>query len=1238
MSLLLSTKLREAQDYRVRSPIVEILSVGLIPSIPFEGQELDGREPTEKPNAILHSTDRLVIVAIYNNRYIRYVYTDDERTQFYYSDIAIGRSVLGVSHCELPGGNIGLIYIYSYRGVYYLEYKIITVQGDAVSEGSIGNWSTSQFTSEPYVVRLSDGSYYLVCARDGSIYAWTSSSDFETWGSGAEISFAALTGTVRNPHLHIDEDGGDLMLFVDHVDDVGDSEEELINCYMAISSDGGASWGDATAITTYDDFDATGSHPVFKQYSDDSGVLAHTKNQNILKIDENASGYCSSRPDNISIPSLSIDLVNRKLFFVDRHTSSGPKVLHAVGGIDIDAWGLTDCWGYDTIPAFNEYFKDSNGTYVSHYGNGPYVCAGIHDNVLAVVDTVSDVIRNYAFDGKSSYGIEMNISGYEKYREYESLAKVFVDNDFQKIWFLFHYGYALSGYHIHIGYIDLSQTEGPYSFYSVYQRTISRSFHTSVEALRYCVNAFHIDEANDRIVLLFGPGHPSMYKIPIKGILINISEKATEKDLLKTELIDLPRIGFRGGCYTDGEKLYSDISYSDASGEQDKRGLCEIDISSDDYSIRYYRPTYGTYDNYYLANFSLIESTNDLLMSGSVGVPRVARFNLDRKTWIEYTPDNTAGFNPWSGGFPFDVKYDPITETIFAGWISHGVTAFNLDGSFHQTNYATATKAAGEWAFGESSKLVKGYDDKDAAVVLDPDDDGIYAFWEHNDELIKWAKEDPGVDLSSYLIRDAGVERTETIDTTPGSVSFSVSHGHLFDPFNAASMLSYVLLKGRQIKVRMGEKIDGVDHFVEQGSYIVTELSMRYERGDYPVAGVRAEDKRILWNDVQVLATPQWSADPVHVFKEILKTHGGIIDTDFEAGLSLSTNPLFTPNTFKHQYVDEPLTDIIDQMLSRYGLFLKFRADGKISVGTIFANKSISHVYRGSNANFVNFTPDDSYSDFTNRVTVEAQEEEYTRVIFAEESVESLSGTVGWWGYKNDFRVWYSNDRQRKCRDPRLEIVESTTSIGFKLSGSIDEQLYDDDKTERSCKVVVEAPNLIPVLLAGISMYIAASKIPDGISIYTMSTIPWGRILEQVSMVAVMLVVSAVGNFQYEIHARPIGNIQRTIQAQVDDLEHQVEIGTINEQRFFDPLCGTVNECKEVAKYELMIAQLQRKRITASKIADLRDEQGDVIEIDHPYSGFPMKVFITNLTRKLRVGSPGGNDGSFYDHIEGWVL
>lgn len=86
-----------------------------------------------------------------------------------------------------------------------------------------------------------------------------------------------------------------------------------------------------------------------------------------------------------------------------------------------------------------------------------------------------------------------------------------------------------------------------------------------------------------------------------------------------------------------------------------------------------------------------------------------------------------------------------------------------------------------------------------------------------------------------------------------------------------------------------------------------------------------------------------------------------------------------------------------------------------------------------------------------------------------------------------------------------------------------------------------------------------------------------------------------------------------------------------------DPLCYSVADCVAVASFEGMVAQMQRRRVTITKVAHLQDEDGDTIRVTHPYSGEDLDLFVASLKRTFKKADTG-SDGYFFDEIEGWVV
>jgi hypothetical protein len=120
----------------------------------------------------------------------------------------------------------------------------------------------------------------------------------------------------------------------------------------------------------------------------------------------------------------------------------------------------------------------------------------------------------------------------------------------------------------------------------------------------------------------------------------------------------------------------------------------------------------------------------------------------------------------------------------------------------------------------------------------------------------------------------------------------------------------------------------------------------------------------------------------------------------------------------------------------------------------------------------------------------------------------------------------------------------------------------------------------------------------------------------------------ALGHERLSIQSSPHG----------DDLVFQAELGKIVEKKIDEPLCISAAQCNEYADYEASIIRYQRDRLKFSKVAHLQDDEGDTLQVIQPYSGIAQKVFVTDLTRKMKIPASPDDDGYFTDEIEGWLV
>ncbi|MFA7100021.1 MAG: sialidase family protein [Eubacteriales bacterium] len=1241
----LATAFQTIMDGVNRHPIIDIVARSAENTIPFEGSLLTSEEIYEKyPNIISHSSGRLCIAYLYGpdsegEYYLKYVYTDIDRTYFTTVSFLINISnytAIGVDICEMTDGNIGLIYIENNTliSTYLLKQKIISVEGVEVSSATIDSWNHDIYTSGPTVCRETLTDEYIIAyskINAGNYYLYKrTSSDFVTWSAETALSIAGLTTTqkISDPFIYSAEaSSNDLFLFFSVVEDIGPNGEILSNIYYSLSTDGGLNWAEAIKITSYIQYGTIGLHPTFCEKEDGSGYLAFDEKKASQTMDSGSDGWpagSGSDPSNIHF-----DSVNRKLYCVNAYKGAGTKALQSVVKIDVDTWSIDNYWTTTSTPHFDDYFDDFNLWYKLDQGAGQYVPLSIMGGYFCqLIDGESDTITTYAFEDIPAYEITANVTGWDS--AYEGIVSTFVDLTNNRLWFLFVDSYVWRP-RLQVGYISLDDSGPIYTFVQVVIDTDMEE----TEITSSYKSDFKVYPEADMIIIGFNYSGVSSWQRPL--CIYNLTSGARIKKYIRDDYSSFPQFGLNSVIYKNG-KVYGGITYYDLYGQENIRGLCEVDITTD--VIRYHRPTFASVNNYGLGDMVATDNNKLLIASTLYGV---AEFDLLSEKWIEYSNNTISGLTPKASDRFYLIDYDEENDFIFAGvgneysypWA--GWVMFSGDGYFLQTQYAIATKTVG-WSFGESTPLVSGLSDYNSAVVCDPETKELYAFWtnENNDELsIKWAKDEGEFSLNDYLIRGQAITVSRSVDGSNNSIQFSVSDGHLFDPFNMASTLRNILNKGRLLVVKFGEVVDDISYWQNIGTFYITSKRMSgYKKGQYPTMTITGEDLRYIWKDKEIVATNFYDMiDPDEIISDLITDWTPLELTD------LDLEEFDDAVQLNMQWTNTVLFDCIQQVCERFSYFLKVTGDNKITNKKIAIDNAVTHTYLNSDQ-ILSINLDDSFSDFTNRIVVEGQKRDYIEVLYDEEMVGALNGTVGWWGFKKDYKIYYSEDQSRRCQNPRLSVLESATSIGFKLAGNITESLTDT--TEQYCTITVSAPSLVPYLIGLIALKLASGMIGDLVigGFGGGWTHPIGTYITNFASVGIMLVLGASGNFQYEVYANPIGEVKRSVEGEANDLTFQTRIGYVVEKRMEDPFCYSVSECSKRAQRELDVVMAQRNRITIEKITHLQDEEGDTILFVHPISGQNLRVFVTDLTRSYTIPSleQTGDSPSCIDNIEGWVI
>ena len=1228
----LSAELLAAQDSVSRHPLVDIKSAQFAADIPFTGQRVTAATLDEQDVAgITHSSGRLVgcyveqeSVGASSFRTIKFFYTDTARTRYTYGTLvaSTGTSASDLSLCELADGRLALVYVKLSDSTYSIQMVVFNYDGSSPVTSALASGTSVLYS--PSLLQLPSSLLLVyINGTTNKLQLKTATTIVGPWGTSSEPSISGIGADPKYDTALARLSSGDVWLAVTY-QTAGDATNAVFNLFYTVSHDGGATWGTAVALTSFNTPQIIARRPV---------IAAKALNDIIVAFDESmASLYKNYGTDanwtvnSTTVWALHFDSTARKAYVF-----TGQTKLDQILRIDVDAWIVDRYWTYDTVPAIPSYCRDgSTALFRFCAGSGKYMLFMIDNSdwpVYYLLDDEVNIFKEIVPHATTYLEKQANVQGYQFWgSNYANIAKdgagCYIDEANHTLYITDKW---LSGNAdnaaIYIGTIDFSGSSFEYSQVMTYEFQTSVFGWSALDCVAFKSANVRIDFTSGFVAFAMTPSTSG--SLGKRGVLVFTISNGGLYRYYNHETYDaFPVWGLANLQWHEGKIWGIQGEYTTLDNQDGLFGLISIDTSTD--AVQWYLPNFATAQKLITSGLWVTEQGYVLFLVDNYGI---AVYDSVNQAWNLLNTTSVPGIYPASVDWAGVLRFDEANQCIIcgmAGYSGGGLVYVPITGKLNRAYYRQYDGSN----FSAAVPLVKGLMDSGAALCVA--DNTLYCFWQRwsfaEGSQLYWDLEAGQFDLWPYLMRGEQISQKRSIDGTPGKLTFTISDGPLFDHHNVNSLMSRYLRKGKKITLRWGEQIGGVNYWQDGSSvYVVKGTGLNYRRGTYPSMTVDCEDIRTFWEQMHITASPYYGDSLPHAaMVDLLEryanlTADGISITALDKGLALY-----------HQFLDQSLRDALTKICSRYGYFMDVRlSDNKVTARKIAKDNVIDHVYPDT-SQLLEFTPDDSFSSFTNRVTVQGEGRYDLEILMSEEQVGSQAGTVGFFTPKQTHRIFYSEDHNRRVKYPRLEVTQKVESIGYALAGGISLGVSAVGEEDHWIEVTVTGKNLWPMFALGLALILAAR---------TGSWVNSAAAINQLSQgtFICLQVLGAVGNYAFEIHGQPCGTVKQTFEDSADDFDLQKELGGIvMEERITDELCYDVTQCKTVAEQELWVAQAQRNRVKCSKLAHLQDDAGDTIQHPHPFSGFAMKIFITDLERVMVI--PDEGNGEFTDKIEGWVL
>jgi len=1265
MAITLDSTLQSAQDGASHRPTVSLLSEPMQAQVPLYGNHFNtDSTPEGNQELLLTSEGRLINVYIdddWSNDNLYFYYTDTDRIQWAPAVYLEINNINHASICELSNGNIGVVVV---QRDYDVGYLIVSPTGTIITSYT-EIFSGGAWTGGISVINLlgdsSAGGYMIVYAEgtaeppgDTDTYSLQrrTSSNFTSWSSASEIATTGLSDTKYkdNPNL-FQHSNGRLFLHFDYMDDI-QNNVELRNIYGQYSDDNGITWSNTVKVTDYDSFGDQGIIPSVAEKEDGTLYIIHQETNRVKHYDTNLDGYPDT--EDFDGGQIQYDSVEKKLICnnIDKYGDGFENVVL----IDTETDTYIKFYDGNTSPSLPAGGAGELQAMRRDWPSWPFSIL-INGNQIHVINWETEEIRLYVPESRDFQPPVSNfyMGPWAYWYYYQHIYAVYRQVGDERRLYLAGTSSGELGWggHLVIGYLNLDQTADPvtgqYTFTQLAHITNAEEplldgnwiaqFEWVPEVSRWVVVlACELFILNEDCEVIYRCNQDNIPGWPVGAHFL--APKSIR------EAVYMATAGTAGSVY---------FSFDYNSDYPDRRGICRWDIASN--NCTYYQPNWftctgecGMRNLFNMGDGRIMMSVRAPDDGGSCDRAGIAILDTNGHGWTFYSENNVPGmFNPypfydypqcddweWDEGAGY-LAYDAATQTIFASyrgnskWLgdsSAGVIVFSELGAYSTIRYTSIADVESTPAYGEFSDFTINNFEYNGSMVVD--EDGVaWTTWDHMDSISEnsliWDTTVSDKYVEDFLVDGSQVEITWEIDK-PTSLKFELSHGQYFDSTNLLSTWSVYFKMGRIITIELGEIISDTEYLQAQGVFFIKESTISLSQG-YPTIKVTAEDMRSMWDETHIVASEYFSnLTPKTVTENLLTDHGDLTAQDFSIPTYVQTHNLY------HQFIDINLSDAIQLIMDHFGYFGFVNVNGQFQPRQINFSGSPIHTYSDS-TKIIEYTPDNKYATWVNRIIVTGMSNVYSEVLFEQESITNVSGTVGHWGGRKERIVYYSEDRQRVCRDPRLEIFMSLEDFevwGFNGGGG--EEITYIDPEERYLIITLDIPDFSGPILITIGAILALGYHCSRCDGFTTGYCGPCILSLTIMLNLLLAMLGAIANYSYRIWARPVGHERASFQAQADDYDFQDMIDRIVTETIDDPLCYSIGECYRVAHLELNVVMAQRRRIKFKKSSHLQDEIGDIIRTIHPFSGETVDTFVTKLKRSYKIG------GETTDSIEGWRL
>jgi hypothetical protein len=281
----------------------------------------------------------------------------------------------------------------------------------------------------------------------------------------------------------------------------------------------------------------------------------------------------------------------------------------------------------------------------------------------------------------------------------------------------------------------------------------------------------------------------------------------------------------------------------------------------------------------------------------------------------------------------------------------------------------------------------------------------------------------------------------------------------------------------------------------------------------------------------------------------------------------------------------------INSLLETVGMVPFFDGDGKLTVFNKSLNRAPNRTFELTD--IYDYEIPENVQDGINKIIVTFLSASLSKITGDTQVLGTANITTGFFTGSERLECWWSEDRRQRAENTWMHTLKG---INDNLIPFIGTESYSES-SEFGGVISISISVWVPILATVmVIIYVVMSFIPDfWAGMFFGVTIPWGRVIQSIALLTILILMMSLGSAQYEIVGTPFDYAYKELKsiAIEDGLAYWEE----NEKEIRNDFIGNYEQADYIAFVELCWEKTMEYSRRLLVVDDLALERGDIVVV-----------------------------------------